>query len=69
MVKIGKQLKFSLVNVAGNDIVQGNKKLILGMLSATFVSSNLDVGVKTSWLIVMNFLYHSYLPFDRTFQG
>jgi hypothetical protein len=29
-VKIGKQLKFSLVNVAGNDIVQGNKKLILG---------------------------------------
>lgn len=32
VVKIGKQLKFSLVNVAGNDIVQGNKKLILGML-------------------------------------
>ncbi|KAJ0113666.1 hypothetical protein Patl1_01894 [Pistacia atlantica] len=30
VVKIGKQLKFSLVNVAGNDIVQGNKKLILG---------------------------------------
>lgn len=48
VVKIGKQLKFSLVNVAGNDIVQGNKKLILGMLSTMFVSSNLDVGVKTS---------------------
>lgn len=31
VVKIGKQLKFSLVNIAGNDIVQGNKKLILGM--------------------------------------
>lgn len=30
VVKIGKELKFSLVNVAGNDIVQGNKKLILG---------------------------------------
>ncbi|PIA29167.1 hypothetical protein AQUCO_06200033v1 [Aquilegia coerulea] len=30
VVKIGKQLKFSLVNVAGNDIVQENKKLILG---------------------------------------
>ena len=30
VVKIGKQLNFSLVNVAGNDIVQGNKKLILG---------------------------------------
>lgn len=31
VVTIGKQLKFSLVNVAGNDIVQGNKKLILGI--------------------------------------
>jgi len=30
VVKLGKDLKFSLVNVAGNDIVQGNKKLILG---------------------------------------
>jgi hypothetical protein len=30
VIKIGKELKFSLVNVAGNDIVQGNKKLILG---------------------------------------
>ncbi|KAH7544458.1 hypothetical protein JRO89_XS15G0169700 [Xanthoceras sorbifolium] len=30
VIKIGKQLKFSLVNVGGNDIVQGNKKLILG---------------------------------------
>lgn len=30
VVRIGKELKFSLVNVAGNDIVQGNKKLILG---------------------------------------
>ncbi|KAL1209655.1 Fimbrin-3 [Cardamine amara subsp. amara] len=32
VVKIGKEMKFSLVNVAGNDIVQGNKKLILGFL-------------------------------------
>lgn len=31
-ITIGKQLKFSLVNVAGNDIVQGNKKLILAYL-------------------------------------
>lgn len=30
VIKIGKDLSFSLVNVAGNDIVQGNKKLILG---------------------------------------
>ncbi|KAK8588477.1 hypothetical protein V6N13_087398 [Hibiscus sabdariffa] len=32
VVKIGKQIKFSLVNIAGNDIVQGNKKLILAYL-------------------------------------
>lgn len=31
-ISIGKELKFSLVNVAGNDIVQGNKKLILAYL-------------------------------------
>lgn len=30
VINIGKKLRFSLVNVAGNDIVQGNKKLILG---------------------------------------
>jgi hypothetical protein len=33
VIKIGKQMKFSLVNLAGNDIVQGNKKLILGKSS------------------------------------
>ncbi|CAN1220881.1 FIM5 [Linum grandiflorum] len=32
VIKIGRQLRFSLVNVAGNDIVQGNKKLILAFL-------------------------------------
>ncbi|KAJ0234420.1 Fimbrin-5 [Hirschfeldia incana] len=32
VVKIGKELRFSLVNVAGNDIVQGNKKLLLAFL-------------------------------------
>ncbi|KAL7086406.1 hypothetical protein ABFS83_13G000900 [Erythranthe nasuta] len=32
VVSIGKELNFSLVNVAGNDIVQGNKKLILAFL-------------------------------------
>ncbi|RWV77484.1 hypothetical protein BHE74_00059555, partial [Ensete ventricosum] len=30
IIEIGQHLKFSLVNVAGNDFVQGNKKLILG---------------------------------------
>lgn len=29
-VRIGKHLRFSLVNIQGNDIVEGNKKLILG---------------------------------------
>ncbi|XP_059276953.1 fimbrin-5 isoform X2 [Lycium ferocissimum] len=32
VISIGKELNFSLVNVAGNDIVQGNKKLILAFL-------------------------------------
>jgi plastin-1 len=31
-VEIGKGWGFSLVNVSGNDFVQGNKKLILGKL-------------------------------------
>ena len=32
VINIGKDLKFSMVNLAGNDIVQGNKKLIVGEL-------------------------------------
>ncbi|KAK9077589.1 hypothetical protein SSX86_005926 [Deinandra increscens subsp. villosa] len=32
VIKLGKQLKLSLVNLAGNDFVQGNKKLILAFL-------------------------------------
>ncbi|CAL0315947.1 unnamed protein product [Lupinus luteus] len=32
VIKIGKDLNFSLVNVAGNDFVQGNKKLLLAFL-------------------------------------
>ncbi|XP_028803156.1 fimbrin-5 [Neltuma alba] len=32
VIKIGKGLKLSLVNVAGTDIVQGNKKLIISYL-------------------------------------
>lgn len=31
-VVLGKQLKFSLVNIAGNDIVDKNKKLLLGLV-------------------------------------
>lgn len=40
VVKIGKQLKFSLVNIAGNDVVQGNKKLILGKPAFLFSPLN-----------------------------
>ncbi|CAM0881247.1 unnamed protein product [Alopecurus aequalis] len=32
VLMIGKDIKFSLVNIAGTDIVQGNKKLILAFL-------------------------------------
>jgi plastin-1 len=39
VIKIGKELKFSLVNVAGNDIVQGNKKLIIGKLTSSILFS------------------------------
>nr|GMD30131.1 fimbrin-5-like [Ipomoea batatas] len=42
VIDIGKELNFSLVNVEGNDIVQGNKKLILDedkKLNATYIIS------------------------------
>ncbi|KAA3459202.1 fimbrin-5-like isoform X1 [Gossypium australe] len=32
VIQIGRDLNFSLVNVAGNDIVAGNKKLIIGSI-------------------------------------
>lgn len=38
VVSIGKELNFSLVNIAGNDIVQGNKKLILGKTAQLCIS-------------------------------
>lgn len=41
VVRIGKQLRFSLVNVAGSDIVQGNKKLILGKIASYFRSKEI----------------------------
>jgi plastin-1 len=33
VVQIGKAMKFSLVNVGGIDIVDGNKKVILSIIS------------------------------------
>lgn len=35
-VKLGKDLKFSMVGIAGKDFVDGNKKLILALVSFTF---------------------------------
>ncbi|KAM0011331.1 putative calponin domain, CH domain superfamily, fimbrin/Plastin [Helianthus debilis subsp. tardiflorus] len=39
VVRIGKELNFSLVNVAGDDIVLGNKKLIIGLLLNMIICS------------------------------
>lgn len=41
VIKLGKELNFSLVNVAGNDIVQGNKKLILGNYKISLLFSRI----------------------------
>ncbi|KAK8959614.1 Fimbrin-like protein 2 [Platanthera guangdongensis] len=46
VVRIGKDLKFLMVNVVGNDIVQGNKKLILAFLWQLMRSNNLQFKVK-----------------------
>lgn len=57
VVKLGKQLKFSLVNIAGNDIVQGNKKLILGTFpNPMIVLCLMNVGT----LIKKKLLQHTY---------
>lgn len=73
VIKIGKQLKFSLVNIAGNDIVQGNKKLILGMLPGLrifiFVVKDIQLLLCLSWTCTGNslvltewwFFYSAYL--------
>ncbi|GFP84867.1 fimbrin-5 [Phtheirospermum japonicum] len=51
VISIGKDLNFSLVNVAGNDIVQGNKKLILAFLWQLMRFSMLQ--------LLKNLRYHS----------
>lgn len=56
VLKIGKQMKFSLVNLAGNDIVQGNKKLILG--KSSFSNCICLVELKTLLYTIKNFLRH-----------
>lgn len=44
VVRIGRQLRLSLVNVGGNDFVQGNKKLILGKCLLSTVMETLGCG-------------------------
>lgn len=72
VVKIGKQLKFSLVNIAGNDIVQGNKKLILGMFSTIFIIDILHVSCKMLTYLIHGihkflFKYVEFLQYDKRF--
>ncbi|MBA0752845.1 hypothetical protein Gogos_005575, partial [Gossypium gossypioides] len=62
VVKIGKQLKFSLVNIAGNDIVQGNKKLILGMLSAMRISIVVLKAVQILIAVFLNLYWNQFSP-------
>ncbi|KAG8489143.1 hypothetical protein CXB51_017189 [Gossypium anomalum] len=62
VVKIGKQLKFSLVNIAGNDIVQGNKKLILGMLSAMRISIVVLKAVRILIAVFLNLYWNQFSP-------
>lgn len=60
VVKIGKQLKFSLVNIAGNDIVQGNKKLILGK-SARMLMASAFKTQETIGMLIICFYFSAYL--------
>ena len=55
VINIGKQLKFSLVNLAGNDIVQGNKKLIVGEFILT--KGTLSWFCWAAWTSSVLFLY------------
>ncbi len=43
-VKLGKELKFSMVGIGGKDFVDGNKKLILNCGQLTYISS-MGVGI------------------------
>ncbi|KAK9100186.1 hypothetical protein Scep_023616 [Stephania cephalantha] len=60
VVNIGKELNFALVNVAENDIVQGNKKLILGV--SFFPSSE---GLEVIWSSVVKIGQSLYLEAPR----
>ncbi|KAJ4841183.1 fimbrin [Turnera subulata] len=61
VIKIGRHMKFSLVNVAGNDIVQGNKKLILGndtdlVLELLLALEELEIALPREGDIMSNFV-------------
>ncbi|KAJ6979481.1 hypothetical protein NC653_027588 [Populus alba x Populus x berolinensis] len=61
VVRIGRQLKFSLVNVAGNDIVQGNKKLLLGNFHDLVLVESLGVTISINFpLCDVPFVFRSF---------
>lgn len=49
VIRIGKELNFSLVNVAGNDIVQGNKKLILGKFVSFLFCTQCNISISLNF--------------------
>lgn len=51
-ISIGKSLKFSLVNVSGKDLVEGNKKLTLG--------TNFFLIISFSVICAANFVFASF---------
>jgi plastin-1 len=65
VVRIGRQLKFSLVNVAGNDIVQGNKKLLLGNFHDLVLVESLGVTISINFPLcdVLLFVFRSFWIF------
>ncbi|KAI4319887.1 hypothetical protein MLD38_033432 [Melastoma candidum] len=77
VIKIGKDLNFSLVNVAGNDIVQGNKKLILAFLWQLMRFTMLQLlknlrlhsqGKEVTDADILNWANHKVKKADRTSQ-
>ncbi|CAA0825060.1 Fimbrin-5 [Striga hermonthica] len=77
VVSIGKDLNFSLVNVAGNDIVQGNKKLILAFLWQLMRFSMLKLlknlrshsqGKEITDIDILNWANNKVKKFGRTSQ-
>ena len=54
-VKLGKELKFSMVGIGGKDFVDGNKKLILAVVSCALLF-NCDLALKNVVLILVIYI-------------